>query len=82
MIPCTWSTWRIDAEFVSITLNPNSYRVLKLLEHAVKLYEKILDGRLYEMVDTDKMQCGFMPGRGTVYTVFVLRRLWKIQSQK
>ena len=82
MIPFTWSTWRIDAEFVSITLNPNSYRVLKLLEHAVKLYEKILDGRLYEVVDTDKMQCGFMPGRGTVYTVFVLRRLWKIQSQK
>ena len=47
-------------------LNPNSYRGIKLLEHAFNLYEKILDGRLHEMVDTDKMQYGFMPGRGTV----------------
>ena len=56
-------------------LNPNSYRGIKLLEHAFKLYEKILDGRLREVVDIDKMQYGFMPGRGTVDTVFVLRRL-------
>ena len=56
-------------------LNPNSYRGIKLLEHAFKLYEKILDGRLREVVDIDKMQYGFMPGRGTVNAVFVLRRL-------
>ena len=57
------------------TLNPNSYRGIKLLEHAFKLYEKILDGRLREVVDIDKMQYGFMPGRGTIDAVFVLRRL-------
>ena len=45
------------------------------MEHAFKLYEKILDGRLREVVDIDKMQYGFMPGRGTVDAVFVLRRL-------
>ena len=56
-------------------LNPNSYRGIKLLEHAFKLYEKILDGRLREVVDIDKMQYGFMPGRRTVDAVFVLRRL-------
>ena len=56
-------------------LNPNSYRGIKLLEHAFKLYEKILDGRLREVVDIDKMQYGFMPERGTVDAVFVLRRL-------
>ena len=54
-------------------LNPNSYRGIKLFEHAFKLYEKVLDDRLHEVVDTDKMQYGFMPGRGTVDTVFVLR---------
>ena len=37
--------------------------------------EKILDGCLREVVDIDKMQYGFMPGRGTVDAVFVLRRL-------
>ena len=56
-------------------LNPNSYRGIKLLEHAFKMYEKVLDGRLSEVVDIDKMQNGFMPGRGTVDAVFVLRRL-------
>ena len=56
-------------------LNPNSYRGIKLLEHAFKLYKKVLDGCLHEMVDIDKMQDGSMPGRGTVDAVFVLRRL-------
>ena len=55
-------------------LNPNSYRGIKLLEHAFKLYET-LDGHLREVVNIDKMQYGFMPGRGTVDAVFVLRRL-------
>ena len=56
-------------------LNPNSYRGIKMLEHAFKLYEKILDGCLHEVVDIDKMHYGFMPGRGTVDAVFVLRRI-------
>ena len=56
-------------------LNPNSYRGIKLLEHAFKLYEKILDGRLCEILDIDKMQCGFILGIETVDAVFVLRRL-------
>ena len=56
-------------------LNPNSYSGIKLLEHAFKLYEKILDACLHEVVDIDKMQHGFMPVRGTVDAEFVLRRL-------
>ena len=72
----------MDVEFVSTNFkekgdpfNPNSYRGIKLLEHAFELSEKVLDGRLREVVDIDKMQYGFMPGRGTVDAVFVLRRL-------
>ena len=34
-------------------LNPNSYRGINLLEHAFKLYEKILDGRSREVVDIE-----------------------------
>ena len=56
-------------------LNPNSYRGIKLLEHAFKLYENVLDGHLHEMVDVDKIQYGFMSGRGTVDAVFVIRHL-------
>ena len=50
-------------------LNSNSCRGKKMLEHAFKLYEKILDGCLREVVYTDKMQYGFMSGRGTVDAV-------------
>ena len=77
----------MDVEFISTNfkrkgdpLNPNSYRGIKLLEHAFKLYEKVLDGRLGEVVDTDKMQYGFMPGRGTVDAVFILRRLSQLMG--
>ena len=56
-------------------LNPNSYSGIKLLEYAFTLYKKILDGHLCEVVYIDKIQYGFMPGKGTVDVVFVLRRL-------
>ena len=46
-----------------------------MLKHAFKLYEKILDGRLREVLDIDEMQYRYMPGRGTADAVFVLRRL-------
>ena len=36
-------------------LNSNSYRGIKLLEHAFKLYEKILDGHLLEVVGTEQL---------------------------
>ena len=45
-----------------------------MFEHALKLYEKVLDGRLRKLVDIDKMQYGFMPGKGTVAAAFILRR--------
>ena len=64
-------------------LNPNFYRGIKLLEHTFKLYKKVMDGRVCEVVDIDKMQNGFMSVSGTVDAVFVLRRLQsQIQSQK
>ena len=45
-------------------LNANSYRGIKLLENAFKLYQKILDGHLRELVDIDKRQCGFVLDKG------------------
>ena len=46
-----------------------------MLDHAFELYEKVLDGHVHEVADIDKMQYGFMSGKGTVDAVFVLRRL-------
>ena len=56
-------------------LDPNSYRGIRLLKHAFKPCQMILDGHLPEVVDIDKTQYRFIPGRGTVDAVFVLRRL-------
>ena len=44
-----------------------------MLEHAFKLLE-VLDGRLHDVIDIDKMQYGFMPGIGAV-DIFVPRSL-------
>ena len=61
-------------------LNTRSYRGIKLLQNAFKLQE-VLDGRLREVVDIDKMQYGFMPRRGIIDAVFVLRRLEKFKAK-
>ena len=45
-----------------------------MLEHATKIIEKVLVRRLQRMVK-DEMQFGFMPGKGTIDAVFILRRL-------
>ena len=48
---------------------------MKLLEHGMKVLERILDKRLRQRINVDDMQCGFMPGRGTIDAIFILRQL-------
>ena len=50
-----------------------AYRGVKLLEHAMKIVEKVL--ARYGLVKVDEMQFVFMPGKGTIDAVFILRRL-------
>ena len=40
-----------------------AYRGVKLLEHAMKIVERVLENRIRELVMIDDMQFGFMPGR-------------------
>ena len=51
------------------------YRGAKLLEHAMKIVVKVFDERFTKVVAIDDMQFGFMPSKGTVDTVFILRRI-------
>jgi len=37
-----------------------SYRGIKLLEHAVKVVERIFEHRIRQQIDIDDMQLGFM----------------------
>ena len=55
--------------------NCNTYKEVKLLEHAMKIVERVLERRIRESINVDAMQFGFMPGRGTKNALFVVRRM-------
>ena len=55
--------------------NCSCYRAVNLLEHGMKVVEKVLEKRLRRIVSVDEMQFGFMLERGTIYAAFILRRL-------
>ena len=48
-----------------------SYRGIKLLEHAMKVVEKIFEHRIRQQIDVDDMQFGFMEGKGTTDAIFM-----------
>ena len=50
------------------------YRGVKLLEHGLKVMERVVEKRLRKIVHINDMQCGFMPGKGTVDAIFMVRR--------
>ena len=56
-------------------LEYGSYRAVKLLEHGMKVLEGVLEKRLRWKVKIDDMQFGFVPGRGTVDAIFMVRQL-------
>ena len=59
-----------------------SYREVKLLEHAVKLVEGILERRIRTLLNLNEMQFGFMPGKGTVDAIFIVRRMQEKYQKK
>jgi len=70
-----------ESEIVTIykqkgdALECGNYRRIKLLETALNVYERVIERRIGERVIIHDNQFGFMPGRGTVDAVFVLRRV-------
>ena len=56
-------------------LECGSYRAIKLLEHGMKVYERVLEKRLRECVEIDAMQFGFMSEKGTTDPIFIVRQL-------
>ena len=50
-----------------------SYRGIRLLEHAMKVVERILEHRIRQQTEIDDMQFGFMKGKGTTDAIFMAR---------
>ena len=57
------------------------YRGVKLLEHAMKIVERVLEKRIRTLVKLNEMQFGFMPAKGTMDAIFIVRRM-KEEYQK
>ena len=55
--------------------NCNSYRPVKLHEHAMEVMELVLEKRLPRIVTVNIMQFGSMPESVTIHAVSILRRL-------
>ena len=56
-------------------LQCGSYRGIRLLEHVLKVLERVIEARVRRIVKIDDMQFGFMPGRGTTDAIFIVRQL-------
>ena len=52
-----------------------SYRGVKLLEHAMKIVERVLERRIRRLINLNEMQFGFMPAKRTVDTIFIVRKM-------
>lgn len=63
-------------------LQCGKYRGVRLLEHGMKVYEKILEGRLRKSIVIDNCQMGFCPGRSTTEAIFIIRQLQEKYCQK
>ena len=59
-----------------------SYRAIKLLEHGMKVLERVLEMRIREQVKIDEMQFGFTPGKSTTDAIFIVRQVQEKFSTK
>jgi len=59
-----------------------SYSGIKLLEHAMKVVEKIFEHRIRQQIEIDDMQFGFMKGKGTTDAIFMARQMQRILELK
>jgi len=48
-----------------------SYRGIKLLEHAMKVVERIFEDRIRQQINIDDMQFGFVKGKGTTDAILL-----------
>ena len=54
-----------------------SYKGIKLLEHAMKVTERIFENQILQQIEIDDMhmQSGFMKGKGTTDAIFIVRKM-------
>jgi len=76
-VPDDWSKSHVISVFKGKgdALECGSYRGIKLLEHAMKILERVIEVKVRNMVKIDDMQFGFVAGKGTTDAIFIVRQL-------
>lgn len=59
-----------------------NYRGIKLMSHTMKLWERVIDGRLRAVSEVAHNQFGFVPGRSTTDAIFALRMIVEKHREK
>ena len=77
VVPVDWRrSWMVNVyKGKGNALECSSYRGIKLLEHVLKVLERVIEARLRKTVKIDEMQFGFCPGKGTTDAIFIVRQV-------
>ena len=59
-----------------------SYRGVKLVEYTMKIVDRVLERKIRTLINLNKMQFGFMPGKGTMDEIFIVRRMQEEYEKK
>ena len=76
-IPSDWKrSWMVYVyKGKGNALECGSYRGIKLLDHVMKVFERVIEGKVRARVEIDDMQFGFRPGMGTTDAIFIVRQI-------
>ena len=53
---------------------------MKLLEHTIKIFERVIEQKIWEVVDKDAIQFRFMPGKSTMFAIFMEVIKWSMRK--
>ena len=76
-IPADWKkSWMVSVyKGKGDALDCGSYRGIKLLDQAMKVFERVIERKMRNLVSLDDMQFGFRPGRSTTDAIFIVRQI-------
>jgi Reverse transcriptase (RNA-dependent DNA polymerase)/Endonuclease/Exonuclease/phosphatase family len=83
-VPETWRTsttvpiWKGKGDVAECS----NYRPIRLLCHSMKIFERIIDARIRNIVTITPNQCGFVKGRGTTDAIHAARLLLEKHREK
>ena len=60
----------------------NNYRGIKLMCHGIKLFERLVEDRLIQVIEISSTKYGFQRGKSTTEPIFALRMMQEKHLEK